>query len=1073
MKLSINLPQSILPHQLISWLSSIIMSKFLVTVTIYAVLAFIALRGLFLRSGTIGHNWDWNISPLNSQLKNGLGDFYSLSDLSLGKTVIGDSYAPFNALLNNAGYLGLDGDFVSKFLLFFTIVIAGTTMFYLIRDILRFEFGSRTVSNPHMITACSFLAGLIYALSPYLFNDFIGGAATQFISYSFLPLALYLFRKLARSGSLKHMILLAITLSIIAISFHNLFFISTLLWLYVVIHKSRLRLLRNLGITYGIFIALCLFWILPLIWSSFNDLPRIPDNPVSIHNVKEGVPSISQVFIGTGFFDRHFFTGSVNKTIEPLWRICSTGLIIVTITSLFFFGKRRSKEAIFWGILLLPAFVTATGGKAPLGDVIVWMYETISQMIFFRSLQHFLVPLTIILAVLIGMGSYALVSRFHSHRLLSCIFLFAMTAIWLSPFWSGDLGLGELQNRKGGNFVTTFQVSPGLESVLDTLDNNKESDSRVLCLPMSFSPYYLETEYQVEGQGGDPILVHTPNVVLDNTSNIYAGDYIDILQHTLYDRGEYNSSYFANLLQMADIEHIILRKDVKPIFGPYASLWDWQTIYTMLEQANEFRLIEEHAYVSLWENIEPRPPHIYSTSSLVHLPQGYQVLDLATSSGMFPDDTAYSINPHFVPSQQGEQLTTTYFLPESNFSYTENQFWKSIFDFENEFDLSNTWGDSNFRITQNDPLSALSLNSDPDYVKNGNHSIRAFFNYDTLAGGGAVNFRLPDERHGSSSVSLGLWLYYPETPPSNCNVQLLTFSEDWKLLANKTFHIDNEGWIHLSLTIPQTSVKEMEYFRLQLFDPAVNYKNIPLYIDDISLQILPIMEHNGKPAINLPKDYTSKTEIEIASSGVYTVGIQASANSTGTLTFHIDNREVDITVSKTSRTSQQWSEPIHITEGTHRFLISSDVDVILNTIVLSESTNTSSNSSIPKVSFHKTSPVKYRAEISGATQPFFLVFLESFDPNWSASIKGQHSISEEDHTLINGYANAWYINPADYGTNGEFEVILYYQPQSIADVGLIISGIVFAGSCATLVWDNRRKRHQIRQNKTLAISSGD
>lgn len=147
------------------------------------------------------------------------------------------------------------------------------------------------------------------------------------------------------------------------------------------------------------------------------------------------------------------------------------------------------------------------------------------------------------------------------------------------------------------------------------------------------------------------------------------------------------------------------------------------------------------------------------------------------------------------------------------------------------------------------------------------------------------------------------------------------------------------------------------------------------------------------------------------------------------------------------------------------------------------------NKNHPNIAFSRINPTKYEVRVSNASKPFFLVFSESYSPGWKAYINTgqiecnarityknlnitecQHesklfevtdlirisdkSIPEDNHFIVNGYANAWYIDPQSTGQN--FTFTLYYKPQSYFYMGLIISGISFILCIGYLVW-NRTK----------------
>ncbi|MBL7085738.1 MAG: hypothetical protein ISS28_01380 [Candidatus Cloacimonetes bacterium] len=148
----------------------------------------------------------------------------------------------------------------------------------------------------------------------------------------------------------------------------------------------------------------------------------------------------------------------------------------------------------------------------------------------------------------------------------------------------------------------------------------------------------------------------------------------------------------------------------------------------------------------------------------------------------------------------------------------------------------------------------------------------------------------------------------------------------------------------------------------------------------------------------------------------------------------------------------------------------------------------------PQISFKKINPTKIQIKIQNATQPFFLVFSESYHPQWKVYLdkdfdckqiayynntnvrecKHETSFSpgdisyllakpldDKNHFMVNGYANAWYINPQKIGKR-DFIITLYFWPQSLFYLGLIISGTSFLACIGYLIYDWRKvKNHSL------------
>lgn len=139
---------------------------------------------------------------------------------------------------------------------------------------------------------------------------------------------------------------------------------------------------------------------------------------------------------------------------------------------------------------------------------------------------------------------------------------------------------------------------------------------------------------------------------------------------------------------------------------------------------------------------------------------------------------------------------------------------------------------------------------------------------------------------------------------------------------------------------------------------------------------------------------------------------------------------------------------------------------------------------MPKITFVKVNPTKYKVKVEGVKEPYTLVFSESFHEGWKAYVQtsdikpqtygnivanyfdgeikegthknifldkntfetwGKKPISEERHLLVNGYANSWYITPQDSGGVDTYEIIIEFQPQKLFYLGLGISLAILLG----------------------------
>ncbi len=112
------------------------------------------------------------------------------------------------------------------------------------------------------------------------------------------------------------------------------------------------------------------------------------------------------------------------------------------------------------------------------------------------------------------------------------------------------------------------------------------------------------------------------------------------------------------------------------------------------------------------------------------------------------------------------------------------------------------------------------------------------------------------------------------------------------------------------------------------------------------------------------------------------------------------------------------------------------------------------------ITYKTINPTKYTVNIN-TSDPCFLVFSESYDEGWIASINGQQ-IPSQYHFTANGYANCWYINKT-----GTYTVTLEFTPQNLFYAGAVIS-ITTLIICTAYISKNKIKniyQKHIKKNK--------
>jgi len=154
----------------------------------------------------------------------------------------------------------------------------------------------------------------------------------------------------------------------------------------------------------------------------------------------------------------------------------------------------------------------------------------------------------------------------------------------------------------------------------------------------------------------------------------------------------------------------------------------------------------------------------------------------------------------------------------------------------------------------------------------------------------------------------------------------------------------------------------------------------------------------------------------------------------------------------------------------------------------------------PIIEYKKINPTKYQVQARGAIGIFPLIFAESFHDGWKAYLaKSNDNLSKgyiwdtwfrkpiddnNNHLMVNGYANSWDIDPSEICLNNvkcvrnsdgsyDFDVIIEYWPQRLFYAGLFVSGAALFSCLCYLGWDfaRSRKRSIIKKIPKIKIKN--
>lgn len=128
------------------------------------------------------------------------------------------------------------------------------------------------------------------------------------------------------------------------------------------------------------------------------------------------------------------------------------------------------------------------------------------------------------------------------------------------------------------------------------------------------------------------------------------------------------------------------------------------------------------------------------------------------------------------------------------------------------------------------------------------------------------------------------------------------------------------------------------------------------------------------------------------------------------------------------------------------------------------------------VVFEKVDPTYYKLDVKQEGSAL-IIFQESFHPGWRAYVQKEKSpnslwdnikrylgiwdekeISQNQHIIANGFANAWWINLSDLDGKNNYEIILEFWPQRLFYFGAIISITTLIFCLLYLGWDWKKQK---------------
>ncbi len=1168
----------------------------------WGLMFFLSFRYPLFNKGAFGHNWDWSFPSIQVLYKNidwlskylwdrfNLGNANNLTLAHLAPVMIfnllGRYFGPSRVLLIIFGIITIVGFFGFKKLLDYLILVSNL----------------------------NFIPAFLFAFSPFLFNDIIGGAWPMWVSFAFSPLYFLFFVKYLKTSQYKFFFFLLISSNFIIISIQNFVLINVLLVffiIYEILTKKEITLkstIIKLVIFFICFLLINLYWLLPFIYSSGDFMRNVVFKNAGINEfvpIKNSRQTIWNIFNLGGYLDRNMYLYTLPRLLKLLFNFA----VFSTIASLFYclvFVKNNpyKQKLNFWSLVLLILVLIIKGGNKPFSGLTLWFYENIAYMKLFRSPQHLMFIPAFIVPILFALLIYSYLFYFRRRKKIIVFGSIFIVTLWISGWWyNGDLGSLTLLNQKRDH-IDFYRLPPELTKYYEQSEKDR-NDYRTFFLPASFSPLFLKTEYQNEAQGIQPEYRYLDKPTFVSEFNKFA-DNIEMS----FCRG--NNLNYVRYLSLFSVKNIILRSDIYPHFTESSKCWNNNEVRAVIESLPSVGKFLEGKYVTAYGiKNDYFLPHFYIPQNIIYSNDDVESLVDITGMGDYEIRSAIYLENSKKEGQEILGRANEIFVETKLENGIDKGYFDKLESYKNGIELPhveqrpNSFGWQLARLKEK--YEEWSVRKEPEKLIDKNlffaskriSEIEKFSPQSEAEIGKLENLWEQKMREAIEEVEkyknlnpqkgeeqvIKLRAYWEKQKEEIEKLRNLSASEQaeigrfesWKRAFEEldkeigkmeekfdlenleySFEIPKEGNYTLLLQIPNSKLqieidgKEIEIeklgnsstdgwaeigernfaegsHKLVLHLPAEENLVGDDWQKSENLEIFPKEAENlvFQPIKNWEKDTLYDLSFEYQTKGgSLGLGMVEERNSVDEEKGEETLKEEKILDKKlrswetedlgdwnkfetlvSSNEEAQGAEIYFYTlsdpnkEAKVNFRNVKIVKVEQPKIILSSASGQAEVKKLPKITFVKVNPTKYRIKVEGATEPYTLVFSESFHQGWKIYVNkvqsskfkvqndygeevasyfdgeikegthrmtflepatfetwGKKPIAEDKHLLVNGYANSWYVTPEDTGGEENYELIVEFWPQRLFYIGLFISGLTLIGCLGYLAFNFFRKK---------------
>jgi hypothetical protein len=463
-----------------------LLSRWNVAIGLYAIVGLCAIARVLFVPGTLGHHWDWLIPSDPAELRRLAGTAgLAWQDFDFG------SYVTFHystqltsVLFGSAGFLNLNGAFVTKSLVFFGIFGAGAGMRFLLLASMHGRSDARD-------GAVATFGGLIYALAPFTYNQIIAGDQSAVLGDALSPFAIGLALRsvlATRRIWLAYALGSSLLMAVIVASSQVYVFTTAIMWTVCLLMRAAPKSLLRLATVSGASVALAAFWVVPGLLAGDSLYTVVQTGSLESAFATYQKFSNPLMTLTTVAFPGDFYFHALGRG-APVFFTAYALLVVLCIVALI---KRPSPLlAILAGVFALTA-VLPLGGNPVVGPAIITVFKALLPLsLFLRTPQHLMFVVALVFPIMVFLSARVVFQR------ISTGLLIAGFAIFLA------YGQGFFLRSDFLQLIGPFPETAGERATIAAASVPSDRWYRTLYVPNSGSYYYHPGVFDYRFESGD------------------------------------------------------------------------------------------------------------------------------------------------------------------------------------------------------------------------------------------------------------------------------------------------------------------------------------------------------------------------------------------------------------------------------------------------------------------------------------------------------------------------------------------------------------------------------------------